>query len=81
MNISFETRCIHGDPDKALKYQFKSISYPIYQTASFSHVTRYNESGFDYTRELTLTRQRIEEVVASLEGAQQAVAFTSGWQL
>ncbi|MBR1592415.1 MAG: aminotransferase class V-fold PLP-dependent enzyme [Ruminococcus sp.] len=79
MSIDFETKCVHGFPEKSLKEEYRSISFPIYQTASFSHIkTGHNESGFDYTRESNPTRQRVEEVVASLENAEYAVAFTSG---
>ena len=79
MSVKFETRCIHGVPETALTDSNRSISFPIYQTASFSHImTGHNASGFDYTRESNPTRQRVEEVVASLEYAAHAVAFTSG---
>lgn len=79
MNEKFETRCIHGDPDVSLKDENRAISFPIYQTASFSHIkTGHNESGFDYTRESNPTRQRLEEIVSSLEGAARTTAFSSG---
>lgn len=79
MRNDFETRCIHGNIDEALTDCYRSISFPIYQTASFSHIkTGHNESGFDYTRESNPTRQRVEEVVAALENAEYASAFTSG---
>ena len=68
MAYSLETRCIHGDehrcPDKN-----NAISYPIYQTASFSHLTPgHNPNGFDYSRESNPTRAFLEETVASLSG-------------
>lgn len=78
MKRQIETRCIHGDTHK---YQdgAHAISFPIYQTASFSHTEPgHNGSGFDYSRESNPTRQQLEETVASLEGAADAVAFTSG---
>lgn len=79
MNEYFETRCIHGDPAAALKDENRAISFPIYQTASFSHIKPgHNDSGFDYTRESNPTRQRLEEVVSSLEGAAGTTAFSSG---
>ena len=75
---SFETRCVHGElhaqPDAN-----RSISYPIYQTASFSHIQLgHNQSGFDYSRESNPTRSYLEETLASLEGAVDAIAFSSG---
>lgn len=79
MSGHFETRCIHGDPVRSLKDENRAISFPIYQTASFSHIkTGHNESGFDYTRESNPTRQRLEEIVSSLEYAAGTTAFSSG---
>lgn len=58
---------------------FRSISFPIYQTSSFSHIKPgHNLSGFDYTRESNPTRAYLEETVSSLEGAADTVAFASG---
>lgn len=79
MSEHFETRCIHGDTASSIDDKNRAISFPIYQTASFGHVkTGHNESGFDYTRESNPTRAKLEETVASLEGAAGAVAFSSG---
>lgn len=79
MKEHFETRCIHGDRANSLQDENRAISFPIYQTASFSHIkTGHNDSGFDYTRESNPTRRRLEEVVSSLEGAAGTTAFSSG---
>ena len=79
MSDHFDTRCIHGNLDSSLKDEHRAISFPIYQTASFSHIkTGHNESGFDYTRESNPTRSKLEEVVSSLESAAGTVAFSSG---
>lgn len=79
MDNKLETRCIHGDLNTALEDVNRSISFPIYQTASFSHIKPgHNDSGFDYTRESNPTRTRLEQTVSSLEGAADTVAFTSG---
>ena len=76
---SIETRCVHGDIDEAVKDGFRPISFPIFQSAAFSHVELgHNESGFDYTRETNPTRTRLEQIVASLESAADAIAFASG---
>lgn len=49
MSKQIETRCIHGNVDFSLRDEHRAISYPIYQTASFSHIkTGHNDSGFDY---------------------------------
>ncbi len=79
MKEQFETRCIHGDPAASLQDENRAISFPIYQTASFSHIKPgHNESGFDYSRESNPTRQRLEEIVSSLENAAGTTAFASG---
>lgn len=79
MKEQFETRCIHGNPAASLQDENRAISFPIYQTASFSHIKPgHNDSGFDYSRESNPTRQRLEEIVSSLEGAVGTTAFSSG---
>lgn len=79
INEYFETRCIHGDLATSLRDENRAISFPIYQTTSFGHLkTGHNESGFDYSRESNPTRQRLEEIVSSLEGAVGTTAFSSG---
>lgn len=79
MNSKIETQCIHGDTLASLDDENRAISFPIYQTASFSHIkTGHNDSGFDYSRESNPTRQKLEEIVSSLEGAVGTTAFSSG---
>jgi cystathionine beta-lyase/cystathionine gamma-synthase len=75
---SIETKCIHGEAH-SFQDASRPISFPIYQTASFSHIEPgHNKTGFDYTRESNPTRHQLEETVAALEGAVDAVAFSSG---
>jgi len=75
---SLETRCIHGEAHSIADGNC-SVSFPIYQTACFSHLNPgHNPSGFDYSRESNPTRQFLEETVSSLEGASDTVAFASG---
>ena len=79
MEYSLETKCIHGEGHRQ-KDALCAISYPIYQTASFSHLTPgHNLSGFDYTRESNPTRSYLEEVMTSIEtGAADSLAFSTG---
>ena len=78
MYNKFETLCVHGDVHRQPDVN-RAISYPIYQTASFSHIKLgHNQSGFDYSRESNPTRSYLEETLASLEGAADALAFSSG---
>ena len=77
-NSHLETRCIHGNLDFSYQDGTRAVSFPIYQTATFGHIGLGRSSGFDYTREKNPTRQRLEEVISSLEGACDTVAFSSG---
>lgn len=74
MNIN--TFCIHGknkfqDPTGAL-------SFPIYQSATFSHPGVGLSTGYDYSRLQNPTREHLENIVATLEDGLDALAFSSG---
>lgn len=78
MAYAIDTRCVHGEEHKNQDSNY-AISFPIYQTASFSHLTPgHNPTGFDYSRESNPTRAYLEETLSSLEGACDTVAFASG---
>lgn len=65
MAYAIDTRCIHGEGHKNQDGNY-AISYPIYQTASFSHLTPgHNPTGFDYSRESNPTRAYLEETLSS----------------
>ena len=79
MAYDFETRCIHGKGADGLTEDTCSVSFPIYQTACFSHIKPgHNANGFDYTRESNPTRSKLEEVITALEGAADSVALSPG---
>lgn len=78
MRNQMETRCIHGNSDFSFRESTRAVSFPIYQTATFSHVGLGQSTGFDYTRVKNPTRQHLEETVSSLENACDTVAFSSG---
>ena len=75
-NVSLETKCQGMDLSICDKYN--SISFPIYQTATFSHRGLGESTGFDYTRQSNPTRQQLESIVADLENGYGALAFSSG---
>ena len=78
MPNAIETRCVHGDAHK-FEDHYQSLSTPIYQTAAFGHPDLgHSPERFYYTRLTNPTRLQAEEVVSSLEGAADTVAFTSG---
>lgn len=73
----FETRCVHGTPERAFEDGARSVSFPIYQTATFGH-TFVGHGQFNYTRQDNPTRLHLEETVAALEEGVDCVAFASG---
>lgn len=75
-DVSFETKC--QGMDLSIQDQYHAISFPIYQTATFSRSRLGEVSGFDYSRQTNPTRSQLESVVARLENADDAVAFSSG---
>ncbi len=77
MDYELETRCIHLD-SKPEYEKTGSISFPIYQSATFAHEGLGKSTGFDYSRAQNPTREQVEKIVASLEEGIDAIAFTSG---
>lgn len=75
-NVSFETKC--QGMDLSILDQYHAISFPIYQTATFSHISLEESTGYDYTRQSNPTRQQLESVMAHLENGREALAFSSG---
>lgn len=78
MSLEFATRCIYGNKEKFDKELTGSISFPIYQTATYAHPEVGQSTGFDYSRLQNPTRQQLEKIVASLEKGIDALAFSSG---
>ena len=75
--LEVESRCIHlSEDDKQSRYG--SISFPIYQTATFAHPGLGQSTGYDYSRVQNPTREHLEKVVASLENGTDAIAFSTG---
>ncbi|MCD8381255.1 MAG: PLP-dependent aspartate aminotransferase family protein [Lachnospiraceae bacterium] len=78
MERGIETKCIYGDGAKFEGDKTGSISFPIYQTATFAHPEVGRSTGFAYSRMQNPTREQLERVVASLEGGIDALAFSTG---
>jgi len=76
MSARFETRAIHAgsEPDA----QTGAVIPPIYATSTYRQSAPGEHQGYDYSRADNPTRERFEQAVASLEGAEHAVAFASG---
>jgi cystathionine beta-lyase/cystathionine gamma-synthase len=74
--VEFETRAIHEgqEPDPATG----SVTVPIYQTSTFVQEAVGEHKGYDYARAANPTRTALQLCLASLEGAEHGVAFSSG---
>ena len=69
-----ETRAVHGYNHIDLVHTYGSISTPIFQTATFQHIGVKHSTGYDYTRVSNPTRDELESLVSSLEGAGTTLA-------
>lgn len=78
MGRSISTKCIHLETEEACKEHYGSISFPIYQTATYAHPGVGQSTGYDYSRLQNPTREQVGKVVASLENGVDALAFSSG---
>jgi len=74
MNI--DTICVHGDGNKP-DYT-GAVSVPIYQSATFAHNGVGDSTGYDYSRLQNPTREKLEELIAAMEGGAGATAFSTG---
>ncbi len=74
--MRFATRTIHAaqpsEPGTG------SLIAPIFQTSTYEQITPGEHRGFDYSRTNNPTRQRLEEVLADLEGVSHGAVFASG---
>lgn len=74
--MRFATRAIHAaqpsDPATG------ALIAPIYQTSTFEQESPGVNLGFDYSRTNNPTRQRLESVLAELEGVAHCAVFASG---
>ena len=74
--MHFATRAIHAsqpsDPSTG------ALVAPIFQTSTFEQESPGLNRGFDYSRTNNPTRQRLEAVLADLEGARHGAVFASG---
>ena len=74
--MEFETRAIHvgQEPDPATG----AVIPPIYQTSTYVQEAVGVNKGYDYSRTVNPTRVALETALASLEGADYGIAFSSG---
>jgi cystathionine beta-lyase/cystathionine gamma-synthase len=74
--VDFETRAIHAgqEPDPATG----AVTVPIYQTSTYVQEEVGVHKGYDYSRVANPTRTALQQCLASLEGADHGIGFSSG---
>ena len=81
MSLSLETKCLHLEAETteepACKH-YGSLSFPIYQTATYAHPGVGRSTGFDYSRLQNPTREQLEKIVCQLEHGLDAFALSTG---
>jgi cystathionine gamma-lyase len=74
--MKFATRTIHaGQPSEP---ETGALVAPIFQTSTYEQEAPGQDKGYSYSRTNNPTRQRLETVLAELEGVPFAAAFSSG---
>ena len=75
-SLHFSSRVIHvgGHPDP----ETGAVMPPIYQTSTYAQTKPGKHQGYEYGRCHNPTRTRLEECLASLEGAKYALSTASG---
>jgi cystathionine beta-lyase/cystathionine gamma-synthase len=74
--MRFATKTIHAaQPSEP---ETGALVAPIFQTSTYEQDAPAVNRGFDYSRTNNPTRQRLEDVLAELEGVRHCAAFASG---
>jgi cystathionine gamma-lyase len=74
--MKFATRTIHAaQPSEP---ETGSLIAPIFQTSTYEQESPGHDKGFNYSRTNNPSRQRLESVLAELEGVPHAAVFASG---
>jgi cystathionine gamma-lyase len=74
LNIASKAIHVGNSPDS----ETGAVTPPIYQTSTFAQSSPGKHKGYEYTRSHNPTRTRLEECLASLEGAKHALVTASG---
>lgn len=78
MDRGLNTRCLHLEETEGTVNNYGAISFPIYQTATYTHPEVGQSTGYDYSRLQNPTKEHLEKIVAGLEGGTDALALSSG---
>jgi len=74
--MKFATKTIHaGQPSEP---ETGALVAPIFQTSTYEQDSPGNDKGYSYSRTNNPTRERLEGVLATLEGVSYAAVFASG---
>src|SRR5277367_3644514 len=74
--MKFSTKAIHAaQPSEP---ETGALVAPIFQTSTYEQEAPGHDKGFSYARTNNPTRQRLEGILAELEGVSHAAAFASG---
>jgi cystathionine beta-lyase/cystathionine gamma-synthase len=74
--MKFATKTIHAaQPSEP---ETGSLVAPIFQTSTYEQESPGQDKGFNYSRTNNPSRQRLESVLAELEGVKHAAVFASG---
>lgn len=74
--MRFATKTIHaGQPSEP---ETGSLIAPIFQTSTYEQEGPGQDKGYSYSRTNNPTRERLETVLAELEGAKYAATYSSG---
>ena len=78
MGYQTDTACIHGQGKREAIETTGAISFPIYQTAAYSHPGVGRSTGYDYNRVQNPTRKEVERIVTDLEHGVDTISFATG---
>ncbi len=74
--MKFATKTIHaGQPSEP---ETGALVAPIFQTSTYEQEAPGQDKGYSYSRTNNPTRERLEAVLAELEGVKHAAVFSSG---
>ena len=78
MSLAVESQCLHLENENITEHHYGSISFPIFQTATYAHPGVGKSTGFDYSRLQNPTREQVEKIVCALEHGIDAFALSTG---
>ncbi|MDR0855283.1 MAG: PLP-dependent aspartate aminotransferase family protein [Christensenellaceae bacterium] len=76
--MKLETEIVHGKNALSFEEKTGAVCVPIYQSATFKHIGLNQSTGFDYSRLSNPTRTVLEESLAQIMSAHDALCYSSG---